>query len=67
MLILYHYNNNNTKKRYILMTNNILQKEKLTITLISPHGFCAGVSRAIDVIEQAINIYHPQNKKIYVT
>jgi 4-hydroxy-3-methylbut-2-enyl diphosphate reductase len=66
MLILYHYNNNNTKKRYILMTNNILQKEKLKITLISPHGFCAGVSRAIDVIEQAINIYHPQNKKIYV-
>ncbi|AFZ83719.1 4-hydroxy-3-methylbut-2-enyl diphosphate reductase [Candidatus Kinetoplastibacterium blastocrithidii TCC012E] len=36
---------------------------KKNITLTSPRGFCAGVKRAISIVEKAIDIYGPQ---IYV-
>ncbi len=31
--------------------------ERLTILLASPRGFCAGVDRAIDIVEQALKLY----------
>jgi len=34
-------------------------KPPLTILLCSPRGFCAGVVRAIDAVEQALRIYGP--------
>ena len=33
------------------------QKPKLRIVLCAPRGFCAGVVRAIDVVEQALRIH----------
>jgi 4-hydroxy-3-methylbut-2-enyl diphosphate reductase len=35
------------------------QKPKLRIVLCAPRGFCAGVVRAIDVVERALAIYGP--------
>jgi len=35
------------------------QKPKLRIILCAPRGFCAGVVRAIDVVERALQIYGP--------
>jgi 4-hydroxy-3-methylbut-2-enyl diphosphate reductase len=35
------------------------QKPKLRIVLCAPRGFCAGVVRAIDVVERALQIYGP--------
>ena len=35
------------------------EKPPLTILLCSPRGFCAGVVRAIDAVEQALKIYGP--------
>ena len=32
-------------------------KKKLKIYLASPRGFCAGVKRAIEIVEKAINKY----------
>ena len=34
-------------------------KPALTVLLCSPRGFCAGVVRAIDAVEQALKIYGP--------
>lgn len=33
--------------------------EPLTIILANPRGFCAGVERAIDIVEQALALYGP--------
>jgi 4-hydroxy-3-methylbut-2-enyl diphosphate reductase len=35
------------------------QKPKLRVVLCAPRGFCAGVVRAIDVVERALQIYGP--------
>ncbi|WP_448954624.1 4-hydroxy-3-methylbut-2-enyl diphosphate reductase [Labrys neptuniae] len=35
------------------------EKPALTILLCSPRGFCAGVVRAIDAVEQALKLYGP--------
>jgi 4-hydroxy-3-methylbut-2-enyl diphosphate reductase len=35
------------------------QKPKLRIVLCAPRGFCAGVVRAIDVVERALELYGP--------
>jgi 4-hydroxy-3-methylbut-2-en-1-yl diphosphate reductase len=35
------------------------QKPKLRIVLCAPRGFCAGVVRAIDVVERALQLYGP--------
>ncbi len=35
------------------------QKPKLRVILCAPRGFCAGVVRAIDVVERALQIYGP--------
>ncbi len=35
------------------------KKDKLKIVLARPRGFCAGVERAIDIVEKAIEIYGP--------
>ena len=35
------------------------QKPKLRIILCAPRGFCAGVVRAIDVVERALQLYGP--------
>lgn len=34
-------------------------KKKLTIVLASPRGFCAGVDRAIQIVEKALDKYNP--------
>ena len=39
------------------MTN--LNKNKLRIILAQPRGFCAGVERAIEIVERALKIYGP--------
>ena len=36
-----------------------MTKPPLTILLCSPRGFCAGVVRAIDAVEQALKLYGP--------
>src|ERR1700760_3086528 len=36
-----------------------LPKPALKVLLCSPRGFCAGVVRAIDAVEQALKIYGP--------
>jgi len=33
--------------------------KKITVVLASPRGFCAGVERAIEIVERAIQIYGP--------
>ena len=35
------------------------EKPELKVLLCSPRGFCAGVVRAIDSVEQALKIYGP--------
>src|SRR3954470_14573469 len=35
------------------------QKPKLKVLLCSPRGFCAGVVRAIDAVERALELYGP--------
>jgi 4-hydroxy-3-methylbut-2-enyl diphosphate reductase len=39
------------------MTSETTAKPKLKIFLCAPRGFCAGVVRAIDAVEQALRIY----------
>ena len=37
-----------------------MDKKTITISLANPRGFCAGVDRAIEIVEQAIAKYgHP--------
>src|SRR5260370_18085234 len=35
------------------------ENPKLNIVLCSPRGFCAGVVRAIDIVERALTLYGP--------
>ncbi len=35
------------------------EKQKLRVLLAQPRGFCAGVERAIEIVEQALEIYGP--------
>ncbi len=42
---------------YINRMNMLAQREKLTIVLASPRGFCAGVDRAIQIVELALEKY----------
>jgi 4-hydroxy-3-methylbut-2-en-1-yl diphosphate reductase len=37
--------------------NKIAPSEPLTVLLANPRGFCAGVIRAIDIVERALEIY----------
>ena len=37
----------------------MMEKNKLKIFLASPRGFCAGVERAIEIVERALEIYGP--------
>src|SRR5215510_2447644 len=46
--------------RCFLMTH---AKKPLTILLASPRGFCAGVDRAIQIVERAIELY---GRPVYV-
>ncbi|MGE0239278.1 MAG: 4-hydroxy-3-methylbut-2-enyl diphosphate reductase, partial [Parvibaculaceae bacterium] len=34
-----------------------MSKPPLTILLAAPRGFCAGVVRAIDIVERALKLY----------
>ena len=34
-------------------------KQKLEVWLASPRGFCAGVERAIEIVERALELYGP--------
>ena len=34
-------------------------KQKLEVWLASPRGFCAGVERAIEIVERALDLYGP--------
>ena len=36
-----------------------MSRPKLTILLARPRGFCAGVDRAIQIVEQALRMYGP--------
>ncbi|KJV65385.1 MULTISPECIES: 4-hydroxy-3-methylbut-2-enyl diphosphate reductase [Ehrlichia] len=40
-------------------------KKNVEVILANPRGFCAGVSRAIKIVELAVK-YHNKNRKIYV-
>ncbi|WP_296577116.1 4-hydroxy-3-methylbut-2-enyl diphosphate reductase [Phreatobacter sp.] len=37
----------------------MLRREQLTVVLASPRGFCAGVVRAIEIVERALALYGP--------
>lgn len=37
----------------------MLRREELTVVLASPRGFCAGVVRAIEIVERALALYGP--------
>src|SRR6185312_771965 len=41
------------------LTAKMAQKPKLKVLLCSPRGFCAGVVRAIDSVERALEVYGP--------
>ena len=41
------------------LRNRSMTKPPLRILLCAPRGFCAGVIRAIDAVEQALSIYGP--------
>ena len=41
------------------MQNNPAKKRNMRILLAQPRGFCAGVVRAIDIVEHALQIYGP--------
>lgn len=43
----------------VMIDRPMSQKPKLRIVLCAPRGFCAGVVRAIDVVERALQIYGP--------
>ena len=47
-----------------------MDSEVLHIILTQPRGFCAGVERAIEIVERAIDKYidhqHPTNNSIYI-
>src|SRR3954454_13490409 len=42
-----------------LLFSAAMSRPKLTILLASPRGFCAGVDRAIQIVEQALQRYGP--------
>ncbi|MGQ3356008.1 MAG: 4-hydroxy-3-methylbut-2-enyl diphosphate reductase [Phreatobacter sp.] len=37
----------------------MLRRDELTVVLASPRGFCAGVVRAIEIVERALALYGP--------
>ena len=39
------------------MTNQKSQKSSISIKLANPRGFCAGVDRAIDIVDRALDIF----------
>ncbi len=41
-----------------------MKNQNLELLIVSPHGFCAGVTRAINIVKTALQKY--PNKKIYV-
>ena len=43
----------------ILLNDGIKKKKSLKIILAQPRGFCAGVERAIEIVERALKIYGP--------
>lgn len=41
------------------MSNNIIASDSLSVSLANPRGFCAGVDRAIDIVNRAIEVFGP--------
>ena len=39
--------------------NLMTDKQNLRVILARPRGFCAGVERAIEIVERALNLYGP--------
>jgi 4-hydroxy-3-methylbut-2-enyl diphosphate reductase len=39
--------------------NNVTEKRKLDVLLVAPRGFCAGVERAVLIVEKALEKYGP--------
>lgn len=39
------------------MSNNVIATDSKTITLANPRGFCAGVDRAIDIVNRALEVF----------
>ena len=39
--------------------NNISEKKELNVVLVAPRGFCAGVERAVLIVEKALEKYGP--------
>ncbi|MBT4769271.1 MAG: 4-hydroxy-3-methylbut-2-enyl diphosphate reductase, partial [Rhodospirillaceae bacterium] len=35
------------------------EKQELRVILAKPRGFCAGVERAIEIVERALDLYGP--------
>jgi 4-hydroxy-3-methylbut-2-en-1-yl diphosphate reductase len=43
--------------KHIISENSMTEKRPLRIVLAKPHGFCAGVVRAIEIVERALQKY----------
>ncbi len=41
------------------MSNNIITTDSLSVSLANPRGFCAGVDRAIDIVNRALEVFGP--------
>lgn len=41
------------------MSSNIIATDNLSIALANPRGFCAGVDRAIDIVNRALEVFGP--------
>lgn len=39
--------------------NNTIEKKELEVVLVSPRGFCAGVERAVSIVEKSLEKYGP--------
>ena len=46
-------------QRFARMTDSASTKPRLRVVLCAPRGFCAGVVRAIEIVERALQIYGP--------
>jgi len=43
----------------VLIMTSLTEKPHLKVLLVQPRGFCAGVERAIEIVERALQIYGP--------
>lgn len=41
------------------MSSNIITTDNLSVSLANPRGFCAGVDRAIDIVNRTLEVFGP--------